>query len=130
MLDTFHFDSRFTCGLPADSQAAIFRRQVHGACYSRVAPTAPCRTAPDRLAREVTELIDITPAACESPEFMQLRRADFTFEGSETSAPAYKWPEAVGPFPAIRGCSGDTPPTRALGWSEIDQEKPPHRRGG
>ena len=39
MLDALHFDNRFTRELPADSQAANFRRQVHCACCSRVAPT-------------------------------------------------------------------------------------------
>ena len=39
MLDTPHFDNRLTRELPADLQSANFRHQVHGVCYSRVAPT-------------------------------------------------------------------------------------------
>ena len=34
------FDNRFTRELPADPEEANFLRQVMGACYSRVTPTA------------------------------------------------------------------------------------------
>lgn len=38
-LETLQFDNRFTRLLPGDPQADNFRRQVRGACYSRVRPT-------------------------------------------------------------------------------------------
>ena len=38
-LETLQFDNRFTQLLPGDPQAENFRRQVRGACYSRVRPT-------------------------------------------------------------------------------------------
>lgn len=60
MLDTLHFDNRFTRELPADSQAANVRRQVRGACYSRVAPTPVAAPRLIAYAREVAELLDIT----------------------------------------------------------------------
>ena len=72
MLDALHFDNRFTRELPAASQAANFRRQVHGACYSRVAPTPLAAPRLLAYAREVAELLDTTPATCASPEFVQV----------------------------------------------------------
>jgi hypothetical protein len=33
------FDNRFVADLPADPEARNFRRQVMGACYSKVDPT-------------------------------------------------------------------------------------------
>lgn len=39
-LETLQFDNRFTRSLPGDSQAENYRRQVRGACYSKVQPTA------------------------------------------------------------------------------------------
>ena len=38
-LDVLEFRGRFVAGLPADSEAANFRRQVRGAAFSRVLPT-------------------------------------------------------------------------------------------
>ncbi len=37
--NTFSFNNRFTRELPADPELSNRRRQVHSACYSRVAPT-------------------------------------------------------------------------------------------
>jgi serine/tyrosine/threonine adenylyltransferase len=70
MLDTLNFDNRFTRELPADPQTDNFRRQVRGACYSRVAPTPVAAPRLIAYAREVAELLDMSPAACESPEFV------------------------------------------------------------
>jgi serine/tyrosine/threonine adenylyltransferase len=68
-LDGLCFDNRFVAELPADPEARNFRRQVPGACYSLVAPT-PVR-APKLVAyaREVAELLDLTPEACDSQQF-------------------------------------------------------------
>ncbi|MFM7058594.1 MAG: protein adenylyltransferase SelO [Planctomycetota bacterium] len=56
-LDELQFDNRFTRLLPGDSEPANFRRQVRGACWSRV---RPARVAAPRLlgwsAQMVTEL--------------------------------------------------------------------------
>ena len=58
--------------LPADLQSANFRHQVHGVCYSRVAPTPVASPRLITYAPEVAELLDTTPATCASPEFMQV----------------------------------------------------------
>ncbi len=72
MLDTLNFDNRFTRELPADPQPDNFRRQVHGACYSRVSPTPVVAPRLIAYAREVAELLDMSVVACESPEFVQV----------------------------------------------------------
>jgi serine/tyrosine/threonine adenylyltransferase len=72
MLDTLNFDNRFTRELPADPQADNFRRQVRGACYSRVAPTPVAAPRLIAYAREVAELLDMSRTACDSPEFVEV----------------------------------------------------------
>ena len=89
MLSTLHFDNRFTRELPADPQAANFRRQVHGACYSRVAPTPVASPRLIAYAREVAELLDITPAICESPEFVQVFSGNQLLDGMDPFAMCY-----------------------------------------
>ena len=42
-LDALPFDNRFVRELPADPETANHRRQVIGACYSRVLPTKVAR---------------------------------------------------------------------------------------
>ena len=53
------FTNRFTHDLPADPETENSRRQVHGACFSRVAPTPTA--APNLIAHsaEVAELLGI-----------------------------------------------------------------------
>ena len=72
MLDTLHFDNQFTRELPVDPNTVNFRRQVDGACYSRVAPTPVAAPHLIAYAHEVAELLDITLASCESHEFVQV----------------------------------------------------------
>jgi uncharacterized protein YdiU (UPF0061 family) len=62
-LDGLHFDNTFTAELPADVESDNRRRQVAGACFSRVRPT-PVR-APSLIAHsaEVADLVGIAPAS-------------------------------------------------------------------
>ena len=89
MLDTLHFDNRFTRELPADPQAANFRRQVLGACYSRVAPTPVAAPRLIACAREVAELLDITSATCASAEFAQVFSGNKLLHGMDPFAMCY-----------------------------------------
>ncbi|MGW8195878.1 MAG: protein adenylyltransferase SelO [Desulforhopalus sp.] len=71
-LETLNFDNRFVENLPADPERKNFRRQVSGACYSRVNPT---RVAKPRLAgysREVAEILDLSTAECNRPLFTEI----------------------------------------------------------
>ena len=83
------FDNSFTRELPADPQAANFRRQVHGACYSRVLPTPVAAPHLIAYAREVAELLDISPAICESTEFVQVFAGNKLLDGMDPSAMCY-----------------------------------------
>ncbi|WDP90845.1 MAG: YdiU family protein [Desulfobacter sp.] len=67
-----NFDNRFTRCLPGDSEPGNFRRQVQGACYSRVLPT-PVK-APETLAvsGEAAQLLDLDEQDCGSREFTQV----------------------------------------------------------
>jgi serine/tyrosine/threonine adenylyltransferase len=72
MLDTLQFDNRYTRELPGDPEQNNFRRQVQKACYSRVQPTSVAAPRLIAYSREVAMLLDLTPTACESPEFVQV----------------------------------------------------------
>ena len=89
MLDALHFDNRFARELPADPQAANFQRQVHGACYSRVAPTSVAVPRLTAYAREVAELLDIKPSTCESSEFLQVFSGNELLHGMDPFAMCY-----------------------------------------
>ena len=84
-----NFDNRFTRELPADPQVDNFRRQVHGACYSRVLPTPVAAPHLIAYAREVAELLDITPAICESAEFVQVFAGNKLLDGMDPFAMCY-----------------------------------------
>jgi uncharacterized protein YdiU (UPF0061 family) len=66
------FDNTFANELPADPDATNRRRQVQGACYSRVQPTKV--TAPHLIAhsREVLELLGLTEADVRSQSFVDV----------------------------------------------------------
>jgi serine/tyrosine/threonine adenylyltransferase len=71
-LSELRFDNTFQRSLPADPEQGGRRRQVLRACFSHVTPTPV--SAPRLLAysREAAELIGLTPAECESPEFVEV----------------------------------------------------------
>jgi len=71
-LNTLNFDNRFTRELPADPETENYRRQVSGACYSRVQPTEVAQPKLVAYAHEVAELLDLTDEMCESETFAQV----------------------------------------------------------
>ena len=60
-LSELKFDNRFVNELPADSDLSNGRRQVVGACYSRVLPTPVGRPTLIAHATEVGDLFDLSP---------------------------------------------------------------------
>ena len=88
-LDELTFDNRFIRELPADTEDTNLRRQVHGACYSRVMPTPVA--SPQRVAysREVAELLDLTADVCESDDFIQVFAGNRLAAGMEPYATCY-----------------------------------------
>ena len=81
--------SPFTAALPADPEPDNSRRQVFGACYSRVLPTSV--RAPRTLAwsAEVAELLGFSPAFCDSQAFAEVMAGNRTLPGMDPHAMCY-----------------------------------------
>jgi len=88
-LQALAFDNAFVRELPADPEPANHRRQVTGACYSRVMPT-PVR-APTLIAHaaEVAELLGLDPAACTGDDFVQVFAGNRLLPGMDPFAMCY-----------------------------------------
>jgi len=66
------FDNRYIRNLPADPKPANYRRQIKGACYSRVAPTPVANPELVSYSRETAALLNLTNEICESNLFTQV----------------------------------------------------------
>jgi uncharacterized protein YdiU (UPF0061 family) len=86
---TFNFDNRFVNELPGDPEEGPRRRQVHGACWSRVQPTAVA--APRLLAwsPEVAALLDLDAESVASPEFAEVFTGNRLLPGMQAYAACY-----------------------------------------
>ncbi|KJS01707.1 MAG: hypothetical protein VR65_08145 [Desulfobulbaceae bacterium BRH_c16a] len=71
-LESLVFDNRFVRELPGDPQTANHRRQVENACYSLVLPTKVSSPRLVAYSREVTDLLNLSEATCESPLFTEV----------------------------------------------------------
>lgn len=83
------FDNRFTRELPADPETANFCRQVQEACYSRVRPASVAKPELVAYAREVAQILDLTPAACETAEFAEVFAGNRQLQGMDPYATCY-----------------------------------------
>jgi uncharacterized protein YdiU (UPF0061 family) len=90
LLDKLIFDNRFVRELPADPETDNSRRQVVGACYSRVLPIKTSQPQMVAYSREVAELLDLTPEDCESDDFLQV------FSGNRLAAGMYPYATCYG----------------------------------
>ena len=88
-LDAMTFDNRFVRELPADPETANYRRQVIGACYSRVLPTKVARPQMVAYSREVAHLLDLTSDVCESDYFVQILTGNRLSAGMDSYATCY-----------------------------------------
>jgi uncharacterized protein YdiU (UPF0061 family) len=88
-LDDLVFDNRFIRELPADPETANFRRQVVGACYSRVSPAKVSRPQLVAYSLEVADLLDMSAELCESDEFVQVFAGNRLAAGMEPYAICY-----------------------------------------
>ncbi len=89
IVDSPKFESRFTERLPADPETSNYRRQVTGACYSRVLPT---RVAEPKLiahSREVADLLELSAGFCASTNFAELMGGNRLLEGMDPHATCY-----------------------------------------
>jgi len=88
-LDALRFDNAFVRALPADPDPGNQRRQVFGACYSRVQPT-PVR-APALVAHsaECAALLGLDERACLSPVFTEVFAGNRLLPGMDPYAMCY-----------------------------------------
>ena len=63
-LEGLTFENYFTSELSADEDVSNSRRQVHGACFSRVLPTATAKHKPLAGTEDVCSLIGISRFSC------------------------------------------------------------------
>ncbi len=104
------FDNSFVRELPADPVEGNHRRQVSGACYSRVAPTPV--SAPRLIAwsREVAEQLGLPPEAREDPALIEALAGNRVLEGMAPYAACYgghqfgNWAGQLGDGRAITLC--------------------------
>lgn len=71
-LDALNFDNRFVAELPCDPDSSNRRRQVAGACYSKVLPTKVCKPQVISYSKEVAQLFDLSDEDCTSDYFAQV----------------------------------------------------------
>ncbi|MFO7494618.1 MAG: YdiU family protein [Desulfobacterales bacterium] len=83
------FDNRFTRELPGDPDTRNTRRQVLGACYSRVKPTPVA--APRLVAHspEAAQLLDLSEKTCTSSHFAQVFSGNRLLTGMDPYATCY-----------------------------------------
>jgi uncharacterized protein YdiU (UPF0061 family) len=83
------FDNAFVRDLPGDPYVGPQRRQVHGALYSRVTPTAVAAPRLVAWSPEAAALLDLDPAFVQSPQFLQVMAGNALVEGMEPYAANY-----------------------------------------
>jgi serine/tyrosine/threonine adenylyltransferase len=83
------FDNSFVRELPEDPEGANHRRQVLGACYSRVMPTPVAGPRLLAYSREVAELLGLSAAQCASGEFAEVFAGNRVATGMEPYAACY-----------------------------------------
>lgn len=88
-LDQLQFDNRLVRELPADPIAENYRRQVAGAIYSRVNPTAVKNPQVVAGAKEVAALLDLPETIFTQPEFAQVFGGNQLLNGMEPHACCY-----------------------------------------
>ena len=83
------FDNRFTRELPADPVVGDARRQVRQALYSRVRPSPAAQPRLLAYAKEVAELVGLTPEDCSTDSFAQVFCGNQLLPGMDPHATCY-----------------------------------------
>lgn len=88
-LAALRFDNRFTRELPADPDRSNRRRQVPGACYSRVEPTPVAAPRLVAYSREMAQQLGLSMRACRSDDFAQVFTGNRLLPGMQPYAMCY-----------------------------------------
>ncbi len=89
LLSDLFFDNRFVRELPADPITDNYRRQVAGACYSFVKPTAVRAPKLVCAATEVADLIDLDHSELATQNFLNVFSGNTLLEGMQPFAMCY-----------------------------------------
>jgi uncharacterized protein YdiU (UPF0061 family) len=84
-----NFDNRFVDELPADPISENTRRQVHGACFSRVVPTPVRKPRLVAYSKEVAADLGLDEDWVKSDEFAQVFGGNTVLEGMKPFAACY-----------------------------------------
>ena len=88
-LEGLTFENYFSSELSADEDVSNSRRQVHGACFSRVLPTATAKPETLAVTEDVCSLIGISSKAAKSNDFTQVFSGNATTKGMDPHAMCY-----------------------------------------
>jgi uncharacterized protein YdiU (UPF0061 family) len=88
-LDILHFDNSFLRELPTDPENTNARRQVHGACHSRVQPTPVKNPSLVAYSEDMAGLLGISREACLAPQFAEVMGGNSLAQGMDPWAACY-----------------------------------------
>lgn len=88
-LDRLPFDNRFTRDLPADPDERNVRRQVEGAAFTRVPPTAVASPTTIAWSPEVAALLGLDPDVAATPDFAAVFGGNRVPAGADPFAMVY-----------------------------------------
>ncbi len=83
------FDNAFVRDLPGDPDSGATRRQVHGACWSRVLPTPVAAPTLMAWSPEVAAALGLSAAAVQSPLFAEVFGGNRLLPGMQPYAACY-----------------------------------------
>ena len=118
-LDHLYFDNRFVKELPADPELDNHRRQVEGACFSRVTPKGVRKAELVSFSREAAELIGLSEAECLNNRFAQVYSGNELLPGMDPYAMCYGGHQ----FGSWAGQLGDG---RAINLGEVKNKQGQH----
>ena len=88
-LSQLPFRNRFTSELPADAATERGRRQVHGAAFSRVAPTPVSAPVTAAWSPEVADSLGLSAETCQSQLFAEIFSGNTVPAGADPFAMCY-----------------------------------------
>lgn len=88
-IEDLQFDNRFVQTLPEDAETGHFRRQVYGACHSRVWPTAAPTPRLLAFSPEMGETLGLSADDCRSEAFLEIFSGNRVLPGMAPHAACY-----------------------------------------
>ena len=120
-LEALHFDNRFAAELPGDPECENFRRQVSGACYSRVLPQPVSSPKLIAWSPETAALLDLPDSPPDARHYADVFAGNRVLAGMDPIATCYgghqfgNWAGQLGDGRAIN--LGETVNRRGERWT-------------